>query len=32
MEVSSPTSEEPESEYWDLTSVQWWGTIETGDN
>ncbi|RXN11067.1 neurofilament heavy polypeptide-like protein [Labeo rohita] len=28
-QVSSPISEEPE--YGDLTSVQWWGTIEAGE-
>ncbi len=30
MEVSSSISEEPE--YGDLTSVQWWGTVEAGEN
>ncbi|RXN18640.1 forkhead box N3-like protein [Labeo rohita] len=30
MEVSSPISEEPE--YGDLTSVQWWGTMEAGES
>ncbi|KAL0154650.1 hypothetical protein M9458_048913, partial [Cirrhinus mrigala] len=29
MEVSSPLSEEPE--YGDLTSLQWWGTMEAGE-
>ncbi len=29
MEVSSPISEEPE--YGDITSVQWWGTLEAGE-